>query len=251
MEVDERTVGNLMKLGLTKYEALAYLALVQLGSGTASEISRLSGVPTTKLYDVLSRLEVKGWVEVLRERPMKFRAKPPDEVLTKAIEDVVKAGEEAKAMLREVYERRLDMQRSDVWMVRGLKNVEDKMVSMMKRARSSIILTLSKLALDILDEVNEILTDAYWRGLTVRVLLGGLKKEPDLGGVEVALMKPVLGLTIIYSILIVDSSELLLVLPIGIGKGRPRDVIGIWVRDEGLARLAEEYVDVVIKTSRL
>jgi len=251
VEVDERTVGNLMKLGLTKYEALAYLALVQLGSGTASEISGLSGGPTTKPYDELSRLEVKGWVEVLRERPMKFRAKPPDEVLTKAIEDVVKAGEEAKAMLREVYERRLDMQRSDVWMVRGLKNVEDKMISMMKRARSSIILTLSKLALDILDEVSEILMDAYWRGLRVRVLLGGLKKEPDLGGVEVALMKPALGLTIIYSTLIVDSSELLLVLPIGIGRGRPRDVIGIWVRDEGLARLAEEYVDVVIKTSRL
>ncbi len=253
LETDERTVGNLMKLGLTKYEALAYLALVQLGSGTASEISRLSGVPVTKLYDVLSRLEVKGWVEILRERPMKFRAKPPDEVLSRAIEDLVKAGEEAKTMLKEVYERRLDMQRSDVWMVRGLKNVEDKMVSMIRRARRSIILTLSKLALDLLDEVSEMLMDAYWRGLTVRVLIGGLRKEPDLGGVEVAIMMPALGpeITIIHSMAIIDSEELLLVLPIGIGEGRPRDVIGIWVRDESLAKLTEEYVDVVMKASKI
>ncbi|RLI07791.1 hypothetical protein DRO32_03335 [Candidatus Bathyarchaeota archaeon] len=253
MEVDERTVADLMKLGLTKYEALAYLALVQLGSGTVSDIHRVSGVPTTKLYDVLSRLEVKGWVEVLRERPMKFRARPPDEVLTAAIEEVVRAGEEVKTMLKEVYEKRMEVQRSDVWMVRGLRNVENKMLGMMKRARSSIILTLSKLALDMLDEVSEILTDAYWRGLDVRVLVSGLKKEPDLGGVEVALLKPSSvrpGVAIIYSMVIIDSSELLLVLPMGIGRGRPRDIVGVWVRDESLARLAEEYVDLVLKASK-
>jgi len=253
MEIDERTIANLMKLGLTKYEALTYVALVQLGSGTVSDIHRVSGVPTTKLYDVLSRLEVKGWVEVLRERPMKFRAKPPDEVLTAAIEDVVRAGEEVKTMLHDIYERRVEVQRSDVWMVRGLQNVENKMISMMKRARNSIILTLSKLALDILDEVSDVLLDAYWRGLEVKVLVSGLKKEPDLAGVEVALLKPPLlgpGASIIYSLVIVDSSELLLVLPMGIGEGRPRDIVGVWVRDESLAKLAKEYIELVLRTSK-
>ena len=253
MEVDKKTIEGLMKLGLTKYEALAYAALVQLGSGTVADIHRVSGVPSTKLYEVLSRLEAKGWVEILKERPMKFRARPPQEVLDATLKDLSKTCEDVKNALIEIYERRLEIERSDVWMVRGFSNVESKMISMIKGARRSVSLALSKLAVGFLDKVRKLLLSVYWRGLSVAVLVSGVEEKPDLGGIEVALFRtPLVGpeITIVHSMVVVDSSELLLVLPIGVGKETLRDVVGVWVRDKSLASLAEEYMLFMIKVAR-
>lgn len=253
MEVGEQVVSSLMKLGLTRYEALAYIALVQLGSGTVADIHRLSGVPTTKLYEVLSRLEAKGWVEVLRERPLKYRARSPDETVGPALKEFVRSVEDAKSILSEIYERRLEIERSDVWMVRGKANVESKMVSMVKGASQSITLALSKFALDLLGQVKDVLMDAYWRGLDVKVLLSGVEEAPDLGPIDVVMLTPAqinAEVTIIYSMVVIDMSELLLALPIGITRGGMRDVVGVWVRDRSLARLADQYVSLMMKVAR-
>jgi len=253
LEVGEHVVASLMRLGLTRYEALAYIALVQLGSGTVADIHRLSGVPTTKLYEVLSKLEAKGWVEVLRERPLKFRARPPEETLEPALKELVRSVEDAKAILSEIYERRLEIERSDVWMVRGKANVESKMISMMKGASQSITLALSKLAVDLLGQVKDILMDAYWRGLDVKVLLSGVEEAPDLGGIEVVVVRPPqpsTEITLIYSMVVVDTAELLLALPMGVTRGGMRDVVGVWVRDRSLARLADQYASLMMRVAR-
>jgi len=253
LEVGEHVVASLMRLGLTRYEALAYIALVQLGSGTVADVHRLSGVPTTKLYEVLSRLEAKGWVEVLRERPLKYRARPPEETLGSALKELVKDVEDAKSILSEIYERRLEIERSDVWMVRGKANVESKMVSMMKGARQSITLALSRLSIGFLDQVKNLLVDAYWRGLDVKVLVSGVEEAPDLGAVEVVALAPAqpsTEITIIHSMVVVDTSELLLALPIGVTRGGMRDVVGVWVRDRSLARLADQYASLMMRVAR-
>ncbi|RLF60605.1 MAG: hypothetical protein DRN25_02295 [Thermoplasmata archaeon] len=43
--------------GLNKYEARAYLTLVKEGVSSAKEISKFSGVPYSRIYDVLDSLE--------------------------------------------------------------------------------------------------------------------------------------------------------------------------------------------------
>ena len=59
-------VGNMIKklieIGFSEYEAKAYTALVRANPATAYEIARLSGIPTSKIYGVISRLYNKGIV---------------------------------------------------------------------------------------------------------------------------------------------------------------------------------------------
>ena len=64
-------------LGLTGYEIKVYLSLLELGSMTASDISKKSGVPYSKIYEVLNTLEDKGWLESNSSRPQKFFPKSP------------------------------------------------------------------------------------------------------------------------------------------------------------------------------
>lgn len=71
--LDARTI--LEDFGLTKYEIDAYLALLPLGIAEAKDICQRSGVPTSKIYDAMSRLESLGLVDVQHSRPKKYMAR--------------------------------------------------------------------------------------------------------------------------------------------------------------------------------
>jgi sugar-specific transcriptional regulator TrmB len=56
----ESVVEKLRQVGLTEYEAKAYLALLNTYLSTATKVSENSGVPRTKIYSVLETLKNKG-----------------------------------------------------------------------------------------------------------------------------------------------------------------------------------------------
>ena len=59
--VNRDTLKALKIMGLTDYESRTYLALTSIISGTATEVSRVSEVPRSKIYQVLKSLEKKGF----------------------------------------------------------------------------------------------------------------------------------------------------------------------------------------------
>jgi len=65
-------------LGLNKYEARAYEALLQLGKASAPEIAQESGVPYGRIYDTLNSLVSKGLVIIIPEKTKKFAPAPQD-----------------------------------------------------------------------------------------------------------------------------------------------------------------------------
>ncbi len=60
-------IHNLMEAGFSEYEARAYIALVRENPLTAYEIAREAGIPTAKIYGVVSRLAQKGVFSVTGE----------------------------------------------------------------------------------------------------------------------------------------------------------------------------------------
>jgi sugar-specific transcriptional regulator TrmB len=84
--LSEKLVKELESFSLTGNEAKVYLALLQYKKASAHAIARLSGVPRQEVYRVLPRLEKLGMVEVIIDRPTKFLAIDPGEVLSELIE---------------------------------------------------------------------------------------------------------------------------------------------------------------------
>jgi sugar-specific transcriptional regulator TrmB len=70
----EKAIEQLQQLGLKEYEAKAFVALSRLPSATAKEISDISEVPRTRVYDAVRVLETKGLVEIQHSNPQQFRA---------------------------------------------------------------------------------------------------------------------------------------------------------------------------------
>ncbi|MEK6942326.1 MAG: helix-turn-helix domain-containing protein [archaeon] len=65
------------KLGLNEYESKAYIALLGVHAATASGVSKLSLIPRARVYDVLSTLEKKGFIEKKLSKPLAYSALPP------------------------------------------------------------------------------------------------------------------------------------------------------------------------------
>ncbi|PZF80539.1 TrmB family transcriptional regulator [Jiangella anatolica] len=74
------TVAGLVDLGLTSYEARAYVALAGRRDATPAEIARMASIPRQRAYDVLATLAERGLVGQVPGQPVRYRAQPPDHV---------------------------------------------------------------------------------------------------------------------------------------------------------------------------
>jgi HTH-type transcriptional regulator, sugar sensing transcriptional regulator len=73
-----RNVAELVQLGLTTYEAQAYVALLGRDSFTAAQVSRQAGLPRQRIYDVLGSLVEKGLASSRPGAVVKYAAVAPE-----------------------------------------------------------------------------------------------------------------------------------------------------------------------------
>jgi len=75
-------VNELMKVGLTKYEATVYVTLLENPSITAYEISKRSNVPQSKIYSTVKALMSKNFINLIDQMsPKKYVAIPLEDLL--------------------------------------------------------------------------------------------------------------------------------------------------------------------------
>lgn len=112
---------ELEEAGLNKYESSTYQALVKLGTTTASRITKDSGVPHSRIYDILDSLEHKGLVKVLPDKTKRFSATSPENLL-KLIETKEKRIEKTKQKLSELKQIYEETETEPVLIATGKKN---------------------------------------------------------------------------------------------------------------------------------
>lgn len=74
-------IDSLVDIGLTRREANAYLALLELGEAKAGQVAKLSHEDRTNVYDSLSGLVKKGLASyVMKGNATYYRAAPPEKL---------------------------------------------------------------------------------------------------------------------------------------------------------------------------
>ncbi len=74
---------TLQTLGFGKKEATVYVALLELGRGTVTEIARKAGINRTTGYDILDSLVNKGVVNISGKEPkQEYVAEPPEAIIS-------------------------------------------------------------------------------------------------------------------------------------------------------------------------
>ncbi len=99
-------IRRLTRLGLTSYEAKAYLALILRDSFTAAQVARQAGLPRQRIYDVLSSLVEKGLASTRPGSVVKYAATAPELALDRLINahrlDLAELETEAREMVSEM-----------------------------------------------------------------------------------------------------------------------------------------------------
>jgi HTH-type transcriptional regulator, sugar sensing transcriptional regulator len=133
------TVDLLQQIGLNKYEAEAYYALLTHGPLTGYEVGKYSQVPGSRSYEILERLLEKGLTLVQPGDPPRYSAQDPQAVLDRfraTMETTLNALATSLASLAHIDRM------GEFWVMRGQQNILAQARSMISNARETLDLEL-------------------------------------------------------------------------------------------------------------
>jgi sugar-specific transcriptional regulator TrmB len=160
----------LKSVGLTKYEALVYIALLKVEGATATEIHEISGVPRASVYPVLDRLIQKNLVIVSQSTPKRFRAIPPDEGIDNLLRQIQADADAAKQVLQDIYRQRVTAEAGVeelIWSIYGEGNITQRLDELISHAALSIRIVSSW---QFLQKTIRSVMRAAERGVSVEII---------------------------------------------------------------------------------
>jgi sugar-specific transcriptional regulator TrmB len=247
MPSSEEILKDLEELGFSKYEAKAYLSLVHEGICSAPRLSRISGVPKSKIYDTLDKLDSKGVIERFPFKPQKFKARAPRLVFEHLIktrrEELETLTERARALEKKI-EGFIELGRRKIttdslfWTVGGKRAYYDKCAELIRRAEKEILVTSPTASRHPL--LDEAFVDAVERKVKLKGITSVSEENIDfvkyyLNFFELKNFKGELPLTV----LIIDRKECLYKIQSKVG--RKIFVIGVHSLNPGLVKAFLRY----------
>ncbi len=228
----------LKELGLTDYETRAYVALLERGVLTASQVSENADVPYSKVYETLSSLERKGWIETEKGRPSRYYPKTPLEALAAAkmqLEEKAKNWEKTiTSELQPFYEKREIREKPDIWILRGEISTIAKLKEMLEKTKSELMVaapTLPEALIDLLLPLLQRLQSA-----DIKILFMVSKQATAWNLKELERMAEVRVRDRMFGGgIIVDGKEAILFL------GEEKPTLVIWSNHLGLVQFAKDY----------
>lgn len=176
MSLTPERIRRLREFGLSEYAARAYLALLDLGTTEARDVSSLSKVPASKIYHILDQLHEKGLLVVVPEFPRKYAPVPFSDYLLRIHEQHESAARAIRAE-RDALEEMFAVvggtpagDRGGLTILRARRNVHERLVERLEGARREVLLLLTEGQCAEPRPLEEALAAAIARGVEARLL---------------------------------------------------------------------------------
>jgi HTH-type transcriptional regulator, sugar sensing transcriptional regulator len=244
MSISDKSKKAMESLGLTSYEIKVYLSLLETGSMTASDLSKKSGVPYSKIYEVLNSLEDKGWLESNSSRPQKFFPKSPITALEAMRMRIENGIRDSKNMimseLMPIYEKSGVRERPEIWVVMGVYNIAAKIGEIIQTCQHELLIALPHVAEDLARPIQPTLRMLKEKGVRIDVLASEEASPDTVRAIsriaDVRLKNNMFGGGVIG-----DSKYVMILLSEGRNESGNFEPTAIWAEHIGLARFAKDY----------
>jgi len=199
------SIDKLVKIGFSEYEAKAYVALLRESPVTGYQLSKLSGVPRSMIYEVVGKLTARGAAMTLRTGgSTKYAPIPAAEFLDQLHREHEELIDSLKDDLRAFASApNLD----HVWNIEGRENIMAKAMEMIDQAKARVYLALLPATFP---DLQPALKEAIGRGVRVVIYT---TSDLDLPGAQMVVapmseeaLTQVGGLGLI---LVIDGEEVL------------------------------------------
>lgn len=186
-------------LGLTQYETKTYISLVEKNKSDAKTLSKLTQIPRSKIYEVLTRLEKKKLIEIEKNRPTLFKSIKPSiavekietqlkEYLTKEykaqksiietnfnkkMQEITAAKNIILNQLDKIYEKTEDIEPSEVFVliIRGKNSLKNYAQELILKATQNIQLMIPT---DDFCNLESVIKTAVSKGVKAKLFVHNL-----------------------------------------------------------------------------
>ena len=253
MSISDKTRKSLDKIGLTSYEIRTFSSLLKAGEITASDLSQKSGVPYSKIYEVLGSLEEKSWVGSDDSRPTKYFAKSPATALESTKQRLdTEFKENQNVVLNELiplYEKSGTSERPDIWVLSGTVNIASKILEMVESCKNEVLIALPKASEDLVKQALPKLRLLHDKRVDITILTSDSMDKDSLKAISrVAKVKVKKGL--FGGGIISDKRYVVILLGPEAGDTTSSDIVAIWADHPGLAGFARVYFEYLLKDAK-
>jgi HTH-type transcriptional regulator, sugar sensing transcriptional regulator len=143
---------------LNEYEVKIWTALLSKGSASAGELSDIGNVPRSRAYDILESLEKKGFIIMKLDKPIKYLAVEPKEIINRVKKDVQEKANQQIDMVSELQGTDIFNDLSNLFTqgienvdpttitssIKGRKNIYNQIETMLRSAEKSVVISTTK-----------------------------------------------------------------------------------------------------------
>ncbi|WP_380675105.1 TrmB family transcriptional regulator [Salinigranum sp. GCM10025319] len=160
-------IKQLERFGLSTYAARTFVALASLGTGTAKDVSQVSEVPRTRVYDAIDELHDRGLVDVLQSSPKQFWAISAETASRTFEHELQHRTELLQTALSELESVERQAEQRGVWTVDGQTPVMERVREFFASAEEEIVyMTVEDL---LTEDLIEGLGEAAERGVSIKL----------------------------------------------------------------------------------
>lgn len=163
----------LQQVGLNKYEAEAYAALLRHGPLTGYELGKRSEVPLSRSYEILERLSAKGLALVQPGDPPRYAAEPAEQFLDRTRAATTTT---LDALARALAEAGPSAIPEGFWVVRGQQHILAYANTCIARAEHTLALRIAPAQSEF---VAEALAQARARGCRITPPANASARDED------------------------------------------------------------------------
>ncbi len=236
-------ISKFTQLGLSENEAKAYITLLKENPLTAYEVAKSAAIPTSKIYEVVRKLESRQMVQAIHGEGSKLFVPIALNDFVQNYKSLIDNG--LNTIKDELKGIKVGMDTSYTWHVKEYESLLLKVERMLKTADSTVLLSIWPAEFSLLFES---LCRAEERGVNIAIIHYGIANM-KVGQIYLHPIEDTIferrsdrGFA-----LIVDSKEALT------GKVAGSATEAIWSMNEGFVMMAEDYLrhDIYfIKTAR-
>lgn len=158
-------IERLEKIGFTKYEAKAFIVLLEKGDLNGYELSKEAGIPKPNAYSILSNMVEKGFAYRIEGKSVRYRPREFEEIAEK-VEKEMK--DNIQYIKRNLPTKKFKNEKFIT--IEGQINLVDKIKTMINSSENKIIIDLWNQDLNVfLEELKK----AHHRGVKIMLIVIG------------------------------------------------------------------------------
>jgi sugar-specific transcriptional regulator TrmB len=166
---------RLERLGLSPYEARAYVGLVMHGCADAETIASTARIPRTSAYKILEALEAEGFVIATEGRPKMYRPERPAKICERITDEIKTTFDRLEEVYEIVREKGIPQM---IFTIYGREKVLDKIRELLDKSTEDFIIS-TPLFSEIREALGREFQSARTRGVKITVITAPNQKVPE------------------------------------------------------------------------